>query len=316
MKGMSGLTNLGQTCYMNATIQAARCLKDFVDIIRSGDHDEGSVHSCLHKIVDTMNDSCLTIRPTTFVRTIASPDFPVNRPADAHEFLCHLLDRLHEEAKTEVGMTIVSRATDVHAKREEQAFEAYKKMFQKGFSSVIPTFYGQLCTCIKSKQTRYERDIFETFLTLNVPVKRTLYECLDEFFAVEELTGEDRLLDEAENRRVDATKRVYLWRNPRVLVIVLNRFGGEKITDAVEIPETLDVSRYRLPPSGDNIYRLRSICNHVGDANGGHYYTTAKWDRKWYTFDDTVIKGSDGKLDGSAAYMLLFEMANRINMVV
>ena len=173
-----------------------------------------------------------------------------------------------------------------------------------------------MCTCVKSIQSKYERDIFETFSTLNVPVKKTLYECLDEFFAAEELTGERRLLDEAENRRVDATKKVYLWRNPRVLVIVLNRFGEEKITDAVEIPETLDVSRYRLPPSRDNVYRLRSICNHVGDAYGGHYYTTAKWDRKWYTFDDTVIKGSDSEPDGSTAYMLLYEMANKINIIV
>ena len=316
MKGMSGLLNLGQSCYMNATIQATRCMKDFVDIVRSGDHGEGSVHGCLYKIVETMNDSCLTIRPTTFVRMIASVDFPVNRPADAHEFFCHLLDRLHEESKTEVGMTIVSKATNMHAKREERALEAYKMMFQKGFSNVIPTFYGQLCTCLSSKQSRYERDIFETFSTLNVPVKKTLYDCLDEFFAVEELTGEDQLFDEAENRKVDASKRMYLWRNPRILVIVLNRFGEEKITDAVEIPESLDVSRYRLPPSRDNVYRLCSICNHVGDAYGGHYYTTAKWDRNWYTFDDTVIKGADGKLDGSQAYMLFYEMANKINIIV
>ena len=314
---MSGLLNLGQTCYMNATIQATRCIKDFVDIVRSGDHGhEESVHGCLHKITDAMNDSCLTVRPTTFVRTIASADFPVNRPADAHEFLCHLLERLHEESKTEVGMTIVSKATDVHAKREEKALEAYKKMFQRGFSNVIPTFYGQLCTCVKSKQNKQERDIFETFSTLNVPVKKSIYECLDEFFAAEELTGENQLFDETENKKMDATKRMYLWRNPRVLVVVLNRFGEEKITDSVEIPELLDVSRYRLPPSRDNVYRLRSVCNHLGDAYGGHYYTTAKWDRKWYTFDDTVINGIDGKPDGSTAYILFYELANKINIIV
>ena len=315
MKGMSGLLNLGQTCYLNATIQATRCIKDFVDIVRSGDHEEDSVHGCLQSITEAMNDSCLTIRPTTFVGRIGS-EFPVNRPADAHEFFCHLLQRLHEESKTEVGMTIVSTATDVHAKREEKALEAYKKMFQKSFSNVIPTFYGQLCTCVKSKQSQYERDIFETFSTLNVPVKKTLYECLDEFFAVEELTGDNRLLDETEDRKVDATKRIYLWRNPRVMVVVLNRFGAEKITDIVEIPELLDVSRYRLPPSRDNVYILRSICHHTGDACGGHYYTTAKWDKKWYTFDDTVVRGIEGNLNGSTAYMLFYEMANKINIIV
>ena len=101
-----------------------------------------------------------------------------------------------------------------------------------------------------------------------------------------------------------------------MLIIVLNRFGDEKITDTVDIPDLLDVTRYRIPPSRDNVYRLRSICHHVGDSCAGHYYTTAKWDRGWYTFDDTVIKNGDDKQDGSTAYVLFYEMANKINIVV
>lgn len=316
MKSMSGLLNIGQTCYVNATIQALRCIKDFVDILRSGKQDDGSMHASLYKVVEAMNDSCLTIRPTTLIRSIVSKRFPLNRPGDAHELLCFVLDRLHEEFKTKVGMTIISNASDDHTKREEDAWNAYKSMFQNGFSNVVPTFYGQMCTSLTSKQTKYKRDVFETFSTLNVPVLKTLYESLDAFFASEDMVEGNQLMDDDEHISVDATKQIYLWRNPRVLIIVLNRFGEEKITDAVKIPEILDMSKYRCPPSQEHFYHLRSICNHIGDANNGHYYTTARWDRQWYEFDDTVVKKCDGWGDGSTAYLLFYELSNKINMIV
>lgn len=316
MKSMSGLLNIGHTCYMNATIQATRCLKDFVEIVGSGEHSDDSLHTCLCKIVETMNESCSTIRPTTFVRNIVSKRFPLHKPADAHEFLCFLLDRLHEESKMKVGMTIVARVPDIHTKRENQALMAYQAMFQDGFSNVIPTFFGQMCTSLKAKKGQYKKEMFETFSTLNVPVRKSLYQSLDDYFASEELNGENQVMDDTTNTLVDATKQTYLWRNPRILIVVLNRFGEQKNTEAIDIPELLDVFRYRYPPSNNNLYHLRSICNHVGDSNNGHYYTTAKWNRNWYSFDDTVVKHCDGWGDGSEAYLLFYELASKINMVV
>lgn len=119
------------------------------------------------------------------------------------------------------------------------------------------------------------------------------------------------------------TKKLSVYRVPRVLVVHLKRFSystfrRSKLNTAVQFPITrLDLSDYcepgappltgRVPP----VYDLVAVSNHMGAMGGGHYTADCKNadSQQWYNFNDSRVSGTSPEhLSQSNAYLLFYQL--------
>ena len=88
----------------------------------------------------------------------------------------------------------------------------------------------------------------------------------------------------------------------------------------IDIPDILNLSNYKLfNKDVNNIYKLYGIVNHIGNINGGHYYSICRNSIKtnikngndeWLIFNDESITKLKGDLISSKVYMLFYEKIN------
>jgi len=117
-RGLSGLVNLGNTCYMNSIIQCISHLPMFSAYFRDGRHknmiekksidDKINISEPLSVLLCSMWENNYKIEPNTFRNTVGkiNKNFLGYMQHDSQEFLNFLLDRIHEEINTKVKVNI------------------------------------------------------------------------------------------------------------------------------------------------------------------------------------------------------------------
>lgn len=89
---MSGLDNLGNTCYMNSVVQMLRYVKPVVlKLVKVVPEDEGIRH-----FVDLLYQGS---KPRNFAQCLKEFGFDPIYQHDAHEFLLTMLDKLYDNVK-------------------------------------------------------------------------------------------------------------------------------------------------------------------------------------------------------------------------
>jgi len=98
----SGLQNIGNTCYLNSTIQCLKRTNPLLSILEQLNTSTLSISQELISLLHLLHNQATTISPQKFKRTIDSytDQFPTNKQCDAHEFLSFLINKLHDEALT------------------------------------------------------------------------------------------------------------------------------------------------------------------------------------------------------------------------
>ena len=110
-----------------------------------------------------------------------------------------------------------------------------------------------------------------------------------------------------------ASKKMQLYKLPKILILHLKRFktnkifnigssyfsgGSSKINIFVDFPgpgEDLDMSSYSITTNQIKkekmIYNLIGVSNHYGGLGGGHYTAFAKnpLNDKWYEYNDSNV---------------------------
>ncbi|RWS28203.1 Ubiquitin carboxyl-terminal hydrolase 20-like protein [Leptotrombidium deliense] len=153
-KGLTGLQNLGNTCYVNAALQAlsncpqlTRFMLDCSSYIRTGGLAK-SYMRLIHEIWDSKRPSY--VAPNGIVHGIKNvcPVFRGYAQHDAQEFLRCFLDQLHEELK-ECSSEQKEQHTESEMNREmsddESNSDADYETCDSGLSSERSAFGDELC---------------------------------------------------------------------------------------------------------------------------------------------------------------------------
>ncbi|XP_022869314.1 ubiquitin carboxyl-terminal hydrolase 8-like [Olea europaea var. sylvestris] len=166
-------------------------------------------------------------------------------------------------------------------------------------------------------------EVFKSgFFTKRPQDSVSLYKCFEAFLKEEPLGPEDMWYCPVCKKHCQASKKLDLWRLPKILVIHLkrfsyNRFLKNKLEAFVDFPiRDLDMSSYIAWKNGQSSHRylLYAISNHYGSMGGGHYTAFVHHGgNQWYDFDDSHVSLiSEDKIKTSAAYVLFYRRVEDI----
>lgn len=335
MRGIIGLANLGNTCYMNSAIQAFRhcpewtlfCSKDTLnEHIRDPTTKAATTLLAYQDLVKSLwgGTGPAYVKPMGFYTELKKAvtgtvyDVFIQRsPQDAHEFLMWLLDQMYMATQKHVDITVPNSASLVPMQQE--AIKAYKEAFEKQYSPLTDLIFGinriqYKCHGCEAVHTRWE-----TFNCLKIPLGKredgtpwTILESIEHEFKPEEIEG--YACDACKNK-CTTTKTPSIWRLPKVLLISLRRFTPFGTRDNSQITydgETVCLDKFFSPESTEATrkkeYKLFSTVDHHGNHMGGHYTAQTLnpvW-KVWHRYDDESAISIEKPQFGVATYMLLF----------
>jgi len=320
-KGLSGLCNMGNTCYLNAALQCLSNTKLLSEFLSKNKNKKGKMMGEYNRILNGLWEENCIIQPISFKRTLGKLDdrFDDNSQHDAQEALFTLIDLFHTEMSFEVNIYPNGVIKNDLDKKMVESIKVWSKYFNKQYSEILNIFYGQFyskITCIKCK---YELNNYDPFSMIALPITNTsknIYDCFDDFIKHETLDSENKWKCEKCNELSESIKEINIWKSPNILILVLKRFSytenysSKKINNIIDFPLfNLNLTKYvNGYDKYDSIYNIYGIIYHHGNLNFGHYTACCKnkMNNKWYLFDDENVSECKS-IRIQDAYILFYE---------
>lgn len=329
-KGLTGLANLGNTCFLNSTMQCLSHCYELNNFLIDGNfqnklnkNSEALMLIEWNNLRELMWSENCTISPGRFVSTIQKiakvkdkSIFTGFAQNDLPEFLLFIIDGFHESVKRSVTMNINGNARHSTDHLALKCYKMLQNMYEKHYSEIIQLFYGSHVSQVTDISGVVLSQTPEPFFLLNLPIPKnanpTLLDCFDIYTKKELLEGENAWYNEKTKEKQSVMKQITFFSLPDILVIDLKRFSNNlrKNNVYIDIPlENLDLSTYIIGYEKDTyVYDLFGVCNHNGSIIGGHYTANVKnANGKWYNFNDTqVTEINDTKVITPLAYCLFY----------
>ena len=325
-KGLCGLTNLGNTCYMNVIIQ---CLSNSRLLLKyflenqyindvNPDEDDKNVVIEFNSLLRSLWYKNSVVNPTKFHSTIQLISLKKNMiqfsgfgQNDSQEFLQFILETMHNSLSKKVKMTIEGRVKNEIDKLAISAIKSWISYFKNDYSKIIELFYGQyiskLLTIEEGKSSvSYSYDPFSSISLEISDTFDTIYDCLDNHCKRE-------LIDNNSSNKMQY-KTPSFWKLPKILIVFFKRFdnNSDKLDYCINYPvDNLDMSKYITGYNKSKyVYELYGVCNHVGNLMGGHYFAYCKnADNNWYQYNDNIVSTlDDSKIVNQNAYCLFYKL--------
>lgn len=329
-KGLSGLANLGNTCFINSCIQVLSHtyeLNNFLDNESYKNKLKNKYDSALLIEWDNLrkilwNNNCV-VSPGKFISTIQKVAklknmeiFTGYSQNDVSEFLLFLIDCFHSSISREINITISGNPQTDTDNLAMKCFEMVKNTYSKDYSEIWNLFYAVNV----SEITRVDNGKVlsmnpEPFFMVDLPIppnnkSPSLIDCFNHYVEGEIIQD---YTDEETKEKIDIRKKILFWSFPNILAIDLKRFNNrfQKNQIYVTFPlDDLDLSDYVIGYKKQNFkYELYGICNHSGGVMGGHYTSYVKnANGKWYHYNDTSVTevGINESIVSPKAYVLFY----------
>jgi len=301
--GFVGIKNLGCTCYMNSILQQLFMLPTFREgILSVAVNPEAPEEDLLYQfqtIFASLQESDKQyVNPKALTKAF-KPDGQALNPMeqmDVDEFFNNFMDKIEFQLQS-----------------DSQA----KSLIQDHFGGFQST------ELIGKNNCSHRSERAEPFLTLPLEVKnkKSIYESLDSFVQGEVLEGDNAYQCDHCEAKVTAERRVSIRHLPNIMIFALRRFDFDldtmnrlKLNDYCEFPMEIDLEPYTVEglsrkdalkeqkeapsrkfPDDYYQYRLRGIVVHLGTAESGHYYSFIEDSKRWFEFNDTIVREFDPK---------------------
>lgn len=319
--GRVGLTNLGNTCFLNAGVQVIRYCPELVAYFHSDtykQHMKADRNSTpiVEEVADVVKGLWrddikfrASMSPRGFVSTAnrlcqespAYEDLATGGQQDASEFINFVLESLHMGLARQVQMEIVGNAKTKDDEIQIKALEAWTSFYKKEYSPIVENFFGQTMMTTTCDACKFKGVRFEPWMMLKCPLPAsgatTIEECIG--LALKSETVEGYKCDECKAHGT-ATRESYISRLPLHLIVMFKRFENStaKIRTKVEFSlDNTDMSRWLafsgVTRNAKPTYNTYAIVEHHGVSRGGHYVAYAKHNGTWLNYDDTSITPAD-----------------------
>jgi len=290
---MSGLVNLGNTCYINSVLQIMYHINELNDYIDQYNHYNKQtldyVMTTEWKSLKDIMKKQVHISPNRFIRINRELfkkknkiDFLENEQGDANEYFLFFIECIHNSYNLLDKKSYDNKFLQEYAKKDNSIIShIFLSLFEVQYIDEMK----------KKVSSSYE---INWNLDVCIPQNNnlTLYDCLDFTFREEYLCDDNAWLDDKTNEKKNVYKYVKMVYCPTILVISLKRWIDckKKHKSKIELDPILDMSRYSIEKAN---YELFGVINHEGNLYGGHYFSFIKGDNEWFMFNDNQIKKID-----------------------
>ncbi|XP_075760270.1 ubiquitin carboxyl-terminal hydrolase 36 isoform X1 [Pelodiscus sinensis] len=299
----AGLHNLGNTCFLNSTVQCLTYTPPLANYLLSKEHSRSCHHGgfCMmcvmqNHLIQAFANSSNAIKPVSFIRDLKkiARHFRFGSQEDAHEFLRYTVDAMQKACLN--GYTKLDRQT-------------------QATTLVHQIFGGYLRSRVKCSVCKSVSDTYDPYLDMALEIRQAanIVRALELFVRADVLSGDNAYMCAKCKRKVPASKRFTIHRASNVLTLSLKRFAnfsGGKITKDVGYPEFLNIRPYMSQSSGDPVmYGLYAVLVHSGySCHAGHYYCYVKASNgQWYQMNDSLVHSSNIKVVlNQQAYVLFY----------
>ena len=188
-----GLTNLGNSCYMNSSLQCLFAIKElsnyflyyFKDEYINKDNVLGTggiltfgYINLLLNINNTTNNKYFTPNIFKIILGLCSKKYEGNDQEDAHEFLNYVLDMFHEDLNRVTLRPSLNNNDDnniininnINISDEEKSIIDWNNFLKRNQSILIDLFYGQYKSCVICPKCHFKSINFNSFLSLELPI--------------------------------------------------------------------------------------------------------------------------------------------------
>uniref|UniRef100_A0AAQ4QK21 ubiquitinyl hydrolase 1 n=1 Tax=Gasterosteus aculeatus aculeatus TaxID=481459 RepID=A0AAQ4QK21_GASAC len=299
----AGLHNLGNTCFLNSTVQCLTYTPPLANYLLSKEHSRACHQSgfcmiCImqNHIIQAFANTANAIKPVSFIRDLKkiARHFRFGSQEDAHEFLRYTIDAM-----------------------QKACLNGYPKLDRQTQATTLvhQIFGGYLRSRVKCSICKSVSDTYDPYLDIALEIRQSanIVRALELFVKPDMLSGENAYMCAKCKKKVPATKRFTVHRTSNVLTLSLKRFAnfsGGKITKDVGYPEFLNIRPYMSQSSGDPVmYGLYAVLVHSGySCHAGHYYCYVKASNgQWYQMNDSMVHCSNIKVVlNQQAYVLFY----------
>ncbi|XP_069511333.1 ubiquitin carboxyl-terminal hydrolase 36 isoform X2 [Ambystoma mexicanum] len=298
----AGLHNLGNTCFLNSTVQCLTYTPPLANYLLSKEHSRncpqgGFCMLCVmqNHMIQAFANSGNAIKPVSFIRDLKkiARHFRFGSQEDAHEFLRYTIDAM-----------------------QKACLNGYTKLDRQSQATTLvhQIFGGYLRSRVKCSQCKSVSDTYDPYLDIALEIRAAnIVRALELFVKPDALSGENAYMCAKCKKKVAASKRFTVQRASMVLTLSLKRFAnfsGGKITKDVGYPEFLNIRPYMSQTNGDPVmYGLYAVLVHSGfSCHAGHYYCYIKASNgQWYQMNDSMVHSSNIKVVlNQQAYVLFY----------
>eukprot|EP00743_Colponemidia_sp_Colp-15_P010279 GILK01011304.1.p1 GENE.GILK01011304.1~~GILK01011304.1.p1 ORF type:complete len:590 (-),score=84.15 GILK01011304.1:61-1830(-) len=275
-------------------------------------------------IINEPLSSASNLRNLVMQRPISEVCYEITRP----QSVMQMANQAESSHSRRASLERSSRPEDENVLVHKLAQASWKNYKNRNDSFISDLFSGQLQSTLTCTVCGYRSYCFDPFLDLSIPIPSvagdngpvTLEDCLAKFTEEEHLAeNEQTYCDRCEAPRI-CTKRLALYRLPKILVIHLKRFSyTENVRDKLSTQvtcnrEAFDMSTYLTStaalafPTQSCIYDLYAVSNHTGGLGGGHYtaHCLNASNGVWYSFNDSIVVEDESSAVPSPDSYVLF----------
>ena len=268
MDHLTGLNNLGNTCYLNSALQILVNCTVLSKVILSQTFRSDKLNIYKKFLLNYRNSSD-AISPNEIKLLVGEKNnkFLNFQQHDSHEFLIHLLEIIDDEIKKEFG-------------------ESNKKILNIKISDLLNILFdNNIVSIIYSDETNEKSKSKISEKLISLPLDKNcskISDCINKFEEIEILKNNNRWLSVKEKKYVNAYKRLIIKKYAKYVIFHMKRFSydisSSKNSKEIEFNEYINLNNKK--------YELRGIIIHMGSTEGGHYISIVK-KNKWYLCNDS-----------------------------
>jgi len=327
-KGLCGIDNLGNTCYVNSIVQClshTEWLREYILIDKyketvNVDKVQFILINEFSKLLRGLWYENAVVTPKSFLHYLqilstkcGSGQFSGYSQQDSNELLLFILDLLHES---------VCRPNEHLITDDTEAGKTWFSMYKSSYSPIIQNFYNQIENKVSCNKCGNVSINYDSISILNVPIPSSkdrgelnIYDCFNQFNAIEDMNENNQYKCAYCDCLTDAKREEKLYKTSNILIISFKRFTKvedmitQKNTKFINCPiDILDLTEIVKDKSCPKKYSLYAVSNHTGSLMGGHYYSHIKKGSNWYSCNDMYIQTLNKEdVISDKAYILFYK---------
>lgn len=315
---LGGLVNIGQTCYMNASLQCFCNIENLrVYFKRRIDlKDDGKKLSPVfgELISNLWNPSTKKYSPKKFKERLGLLNnlFYGISANDAKDFVSFFIERLHKELNlNSKRKNYYYKNNDIFNMRDSCNKEIMRGKFSKIFSEenrsiMTDLFYGMFYSdslCLKCQVHIYN---YQAFYYINFPleqVRQFKIKCNNNMYNFETVTIEECFIHYQFPEQVEgycnhcqSMTNLQITQNfsalPNIIIITLNRGKGLQYPVKISFNRDLNLGNFVEVFQNESKYELIGVVSHYGTSSSeGHFVARCKSpiDQNWYYYNDEDV---------------------------